>query len=222
MRWCCTPTARAPRRRSWPPRSRPAAAARASCLPISPTRRRCDNLIAGGGGLRAADAAGQQCRRVRARRDRDPRARRLRAHLGGEPGGAPVPGEGVRRAGAGRLGDRQRARPARVQADAALLLLLAEQERAAHRDHDAGAGAGAAACASTRWRRGRRCRARARRTPSSRSRPPACRSDGARRRRTSPPRCFIWRRRRSVTGVTIAVDGGQHLAWRTPDSDVAE
>jgi len=27
---------------------------------------------------------------------------------------------------------------------------------------------------------------------------------------------------RSVTGVTIAVDGGQHLAWRTADSDVAE
>jgi NAD(P)-dependent dehydrogenase (short-subunit alcohol dehydrogenase family) len=27
---------------------------------------------------------------------------------------------------------------------------------------------------------------------------------------------------RSVTGVTIAVDGGQHLAWRTPDSDIAE
>jgi NAD(P)-dependent dehydrogenase (short-subunit alcohol dehydrogenase family) len=27
---------------------------------------------------------------------------------------------------------------------------------------------------------------------------------------------------RSVSGVTIAVDGGQHLAWRTPDSDVAE
>lgn len=26
----------------------------------------------------------------------------------------------------------------------------------------------------------------------------------------------------SVTGVTIAVDGGQHLAWRTSDSDVAE
>jgi NAD(P)-dependent dehydrogenase (short-subunit alcohol dehydrogenase family) len=26
----------------------------------------------------------------------------------------------------------------------------------------------------------------------------------------------------SVTGVTVAVDGGQHLAWRTPDSDVAE
>jgi NAD(P)-dependent dehydrogenase (short-subunit alcohol dehydrogenase family) len=26
----------------------------------------------------------------------------------------------------------------------------------------------------------------------------------------------------SVTGVTIAVDGGQHLAWRTGDSDVAE
>jgi NAD(P)-dependent dehydrogenase (short-subunit alcohol dehydrogenase family) len=25
-----------------------------------------------------------------------------------------------------------------------------------------------------------------------------------------------------VTGVTIAVDGGQHLAWRTPDSDVEE
>jgi NAD(P)-dependent dehydrogenase (short-subunit alcohol dehydrogenase family) len=27
---------------------------------------------------------------------------------------------------------------------------------------------------------------------------------------------------RSVSGVTIAVDGGQHLAWRTADSDVAE
>lgn len=26
----------------------------------------------------------------------------------------------------------------------------------------------------------------------------------------------------SVTGVTIPVDGGQHVAWRTPDSDVAE
>jgi NAD(P)-dependent dehydrogenase (short-subunit alcohol dehydrogenase family) len=26
----------------------------------------------------------------------------------------------------------------------------------------------------------------------------------------------------SVTGVTIAVDGGQHVAWRTPDSDIAE
>jgi NAD(P)-dependent dehydrogenase (short-subunit alcohol dehydrogenase family) len=29
-------------------------------------------------------------------------------------------------------------------------------------------------------------------------------------------------RAQSVTGVTIAVDGGQHIAWRTPDSDVAE
>lgn len=27
---------------------------------------------------------------------------------------------------------------------------------------------------------------------------------------------------KSVTGVTIAVDGGQHLAWRTADSDVQE
>ncbi len=26
----------------------------------------------------------------------------------------------------------------------------------------------------------------------------------------------------SVTGVTIAVDGGQHIAWRTPDADIAE
>lgn len=26
----------------------------------------------------------------------------------------------------------------------------------------------------------------------------------------------------SVTGVTIAVDGGQHIAWRTPDSEIAE
>ncbi|MBS0247970.1 MAG: SDR family oxidoreductase [Proteobacteria bacterium] len=27
---------------------------------------------------------------------------------------------------------------------------------------------------------------------------------------------------RSVTGVTIAVDGGQHLAWKTPDTDLVE
>lgn len=27
---------------------------------------------------------------------------------------------------------------------------------------------------------------------------------------------------RSVTGVTIPVDGGQHIAWRTPDNDIAE
>ena len=27
---------------------------------------------------------------------------------------------------------------------------------------------------------------------------------------------------RSVTGVTIAVDGGQHLSWRTADSEMAE
>jgi NAD(P)-dependent dehydrogenase (short-subunit alcohol dehydrogenase family) len=27
---------------------------------------------------------------------------------------------------------------------------------------------------------------------------------------------------KSVTGVTLAVDGGQHLSWRTADSDIAE
>jgi hypothetical protein len=27
---------------------------------------------------------------------------------------------------------------------------------------------------------------------------------------------------RSVTGVTLAVDGGQHLAWQTPDVSVTE
>ena len=27
---------------------------------------------------------------------------------------------------------------------------------------------------------------------------------------------------RSITGVTLAVDGGQHLAWQTPDASVAE
>jgi NAD(P)-dependent dehydrogenase (short-subunit alcohol dehydrogenase family) len=27
---------------------------------------------------------------------------------------------------------------------------------------------------------------------------------------------------RSITGVTLAVDGGQHLSWRTADSDLAE
>jgi NAD(P)-dependent dehydrogenase (short-subunit alcohol dehydrogenase family) len=27
---------------------------------------------------------------------------------------------------------------------------------------------------------------------------------------------------RSVTGATLVVDGGQHLAWQTPDASVAE
>jgi NAD(P)-dependent dehydrogenase (short-subunit alcohol dehydrogenase family) len=27
---------------------------------------------------------------------------------------------------------------------------------------------------------------------------------------------------RSVTGQTLAVDGGQHIAWRTPDAGIAE
>jgi len=27
---------------------------------------------------------------------------------------------------------------------------------------------------------------------------------------------------RSVTGVTLAVDGGQHLAWATPDVSITE
>jgi NAD(P)-dependent dehydrogenase (short-subunit alcohol dehydrogenase family) len=27
---------------------------------------------------------------------------------------------------------------------------------------------------------------------------------------------------KSVTGMTVTVDGGQHLAWQTPDSDIAE
>lgn len=29
-------------------------------------------------------------------------------------------------------------------------------------------------------------------------------------------------RARSVTGVTLAIDGGQHLAWNTPDASIAE
>jgi hypothetical protein len=27
---------------------------------------------------------------------------------------------------------------------------------------------------------------------------------------------------RSVTGATLVVDGGQHLAWQTPDASVTE
>jgi NAD(P)-dependent dehydrogenase (short-subunit alcohol dehydrogenase family) len=27
---------------------------------------------------------------------------------------------------------------------------------------------------------------------------------------------------RSVTGVTIAIDGGQHIAWETPDATLAD
>ncbi len=40
---------------------------------------------------------------------------------------------------------------------------------------------------------------------------------GRRRRARSPKPCSISPARRSVTGQMIAVDGGQHIGWRTPD-----
>ncbi len=49
-----------------------------------------------------------------------------------------------------------------------------------------------------------------------------CRSGRGRRREDIADAVLYLAGAKSVTGVTIAVDGGQHLAWRTADSDVAE
>ena len=77
-------------------------------------------------------------------------------------------------------------------------------------------------CASTRWRRGRRCRARGRSAAQFAAQAAAL----PLKRGPSPEdiaaAVLYLAQAKSVTGVTIAVDGGQHLAWRTADSDVAE
>ena len=138
--------------------------------------------------------------------------------------GAAVSGAGLCRAGAGRRRrlDRQHRRPARAQADAALLLLHAEQG-ALHTATTTLAQALAPRSASMRWRRGRRL-------PSPRQTRGAIRRagrDAAARPRAARRR---YRRRGGLSGAAreaspaspSPVDGGQHVAWRTADSDVAE
>ena len=118
--------------------------------------------------------------------------------------------------------DRQYRRPARAQADAALSLLHPEQERAAQRDHHAGAGAGAEAAGQCGGARPDAAEPAPDATRNSPPRRRPCRSSAGRRPEDIAAAVLYLAQARSVTGVTIAVDGGQHLAWRTADSDVAE
>ncbi len=134
---------------------------------------------------------------VRAGRHRDADADAFRAHHGRQSRRAPVPGAGLRRASArGRL-DRQCARPARAQADAALPLLHLEQERAPRRDHHPGAGAGTT---HPRQRGGARTDAAEPASVGGRVRGASghlaawC---AGRSPRTSPPRWSIWRARQA-------------------------
>jgi NAD(P)-dependent dehydrogenase (short-subunit alcohol dehydrogenase family) len=81
---------------------------------------------------------------------------------------------------------------------------------------DLGAGAGPARCGSTPSARARRCRARASRGAF---RAPA-RGHGSGRGADPEGICAALDyllQARAVTGQLICVDGGQHLAWQTPD-----
>ena len=101
--------------------------------------------------------------------------------------------------------------------DPAVLQLHPDQGGAVGGDPDAGPGARARASGSTPSARARPC-ASVHQTPDdSPPRPPPRRSSGP-----STPDEIAARLRYlidapSVTGQMIAVDGGQHLAWRTPD-----
>ena len=77
-------------------------------------------------------------------------------------------------------------------------------------------------CASTRSRPGRPCRACASSRRILPARRPRCRSAADRAPQEIAAAVVYLAGARSVTGVTLAVDGGQHLAWQTPDASVTE
>ena len=223
MPWCCTPIARAPKPRSSPAKSLARAAALRWCSPISPTATRC-----AGWSRRRRPSGRSRCWSTMpansTRTDRPSRSRALRAHARRQSGRAAVAGAGFRRAGAGgrrcsivNIVDQRVLKPTprffsytlskSALSDATVTLAQALAPAGAGQRGGAGPDAAEPAADAGAIRRARR-------------RP--CRSNAARRRRTSPRRSSIWREPKASPARSIAVDGGQHIAWRTPDSDVAE
>ena len=166
---------------------------------------------------RSADAARQQCERVRAGRDRNARSRALRPSLRRQPARAGVPGRGLRRPSSPRARTPRSStcstsasssrRRATYLMGSPRVPCMPRPRRSPRRWRRG--------CGSTRWRPGRPCRiprqdaetfARAVPRPAARSRADA---RGDRRRRAVP--CAA---RRASPGETIAVDGGQHLSWQ--------
>ena len=126
--------------------------------------RRSRTCRGGGGGARAALAAGQQRGELRAGRDRRARCRALRPPVRGQSARAAVPERGVRRAGAderGRL-DRQHSRSARVQARRRTSSPTRWRRARCMPRRACWRRRWRRRCASMRWRPGRRWRARAR------------------------------------------------------------
>ncbi|NJL07989.1 MAG: SDR family oxidoreductase, partial [Methylacidiphilales bacterium] len=172
----------------------------------------------GDGRTRAADAAGQFSLGIRARRDRHAGARPLRAPACGQSHRPGVPRRGLRPPAARRLRRLrdQCPRPAGVAADAALRLLHAGQVGAVDGDpHHAQALAP-------------RIRVNAVGPGPTLANPRQSEDDFARQAAAIPlgraatpseiaSAVLYLAEARSVTGQMIAVDGGQHLAWRTPD-----
>ena len=119
--------------------------------------------------------------------------------------------------------DRQYSRSAGLQANTKFHQLLADEVCAAYRNDDARTGAcarsarqrccaGADLAFAASGRRGVR-RPRPRRLPLRRGPSPQDVADAV----------VYLAGARGVSGVTIAVDGGQHLAWQTPDTiDIEE
>ena len=72
------------------------------------------------------------------------------------------------------------------------------------------------------WRLAPRYQVRARPSTVCRAVRKLCRFNTGRGRMTSPRAVLYLAQAKSVTGVTIPVDGGQHLSWRTADSEIVE
>ena len=91
-----------------------------------------------------------------------------------------------------------------------------------HRHQHAGAGIGAKASGQCGGARAQHCRARARPRCNSPHKQKTCRFNAGRGPDDIAAAVLYLAQAKSVTGVTIPVDGGQHLSWRTADTEVVE
>ena len=110
----------------------------------------------------------------------------------------------------------QRDRPARLETDAPLPLLYAVEERSVHGDADHGAGARTSDRVNAVGPGPTLASSRQRRDDFARQGASVPLGQGPNPEEIAEAVLFL-ATARSVTGQMIAVDGGQHLAWQTPD-----